>query len=1125
MGEKVSNKTLNILLGQAGSGKSTALYKECLKKAGKDLKKNFIFIVPEQVSNAVTERLIRESERGGILNIDVLSFQRLAHRIFDNAGGDDRELIDDTDKNLILRRVISGLKDRLKVIKADSLKQGYVSELKSVISEFVQYETGPDDILKAAEEEERAFSREKLKDIALIYREFNKVTAEKYVTKEELLDRASEAADRALFLKGSEIFLDDFTGFTPIQYRFLSSIFPLVDSVSVALDYDGADGELFSLSVTTIEKLRSIASDNGFNVNTVHFYDNPENRFKNTPGLGLLEAELFRRDVKKADPEERKNEGKEVRIIRCDIPEKEAAFAVSEVQRLTREEGLRYRDIGIIMSDPEGYGRVLAAEADRENVPLFLDITTDILLNPCAEFIRSALNAVRENFSYEGVFNFLRTGLTGISVDETDKLENYVRALNIRGKKAYSEEFYYHTKRVEGDQLLSINEVRKKLYALLNPITEVARGKKKAWEFADSLDSFIESSLIEERTEEIAAAFEEEGKKREAAFFRKTLEKIAELTEKIRELIGDEKMSLKEFEEILLSGMEAISIGFLPPGNDVVRAGDMTRSRLNDVKVLIFMGLNDSLIPKSGTGAGILSDFERERMKERGLNLSPGPLERTGIEKLYFYMNVCRPSEKLCLTYSLIDSEGKSIRPSFFVTEIERILTGAVKEYFNESEYRKKFYCRRDALEVLSDALKDKDREDEGKELFSAMTGIDETASLSKMLLDSICTNDNEDKISKAVSDALYRIEKGEDLKFSPTRLERFAECALRHFLSKGLSLEAREEAGFERSDLGSALHEALKLIFRMLKEKGKSIKDISDEEADSLAEESLLRYLRENVNAALNDGERNKYYIKRISRILKSALRILKNQSVSGGFEPAYFETGFEMKDVYGRIDRIDCAEKDGKLYLTVLDYKSGNKSFDLNRIYYGLDLQLFTYLKGAVEKEKARVKDKEVIPAGVFYFHIDDPVIDEDRLVTGSDEELRELRNEECRLRGIVNSDKEAVSLFDPSFEKKSSVIPVSKNKDGSYSAGSSVASPEDLDLITEHTAKKCDEFAKRIKDGEIKALPFVYGDSSPCKWCEFSDVCLVEKEQRLKKIGNTKEVIDKMREETENRPLSPE
>ncbi len=1114
--------TLRIILGPSGSGKSRTLYKNVIERAEKNPGKNYIVIVPEQVSHSVTDALIAMSERKGIMNIDVLSFPRLAHRIFDNAGGNTTDIIDDTGKNLILKGIIREQEENLTVLKKNIKRIGYISEIKSIISEFVQYEISPEDVLEYAGRTDKKYLSKKLKDIAVLYRAFRERTAEKYVTREELLDRASDAADRALFLKGAEIFLDDFTGFTPIQYRFLTALFDHVSEVSLCLDYDGKDGELFALSVNTIEKMRKIASDALFKTETVHLYEAEQGRFKDNPALARLERNLFRRDLKnkgELKDKEEENNGDEIRIIRAPAPDKEVSFIVSEILSLIKK-GYRYRDIGIVMSDPENYGRLFKAEADREGLPLFIDATTELLLNPYTEFIRSALNAVSENMSYESVFHFIRSGLTDITPEEADILENYVRALNIRGRKKYGSRFVLHIKTMaDEDELTVINKAREKLLAILSPLMEAVSGREKsAGYYTGELRKFIDSSGIKERIAGLSKELKDKGDLRNAGIYEQIPKKTEELFKKIENLIPDERMKFSEYAELLDAGFEAVKVGALPPGLDALKAGDMERSRLSNIKVLFFAGLNDGIIPAANSGKGLLSDHDREEIKERGMELSPTARERIALQKLYFYMNVTKPSERLYLTYSMENGEGGSLNPSFFLGIVRDILTGLKTETYTAKEIREKRKTASGYLESFARNVRNEDEKERSRELYSCFSQNRELKSKADRILDHAFRIRGNDPVSKAVLSVLY----GDRDFVSPSRLEKFAECAYRHFMLYGLKAMEREEFGFERRDLGNVLHGVLNLCSEILYKKKLRYADLNDEEIHSLVTEAMSAYLKAHENVVLMSSERNKHLVSRIERILLTTVNALKNQSGKGAFKPELFEKDFESGGFKGRIDRVDTAGEDNVVYVSVIDYKSGNKAFDLSKVYYGLDLQLVIYMNGAMELMRLSHPGKEIRPAGLFYYHIDDPLIKEEELKSATDDEINTKIMDSLKLRGIVNSEERVIRLFDRDFEKKSSVVPVAFSKEGTFTSTSSVASTEEFKVISDYVQKKAADTIRRIEEGEYAPEPAVFNNNSPCDYCAFSDCCRFDKEtpgfkeRKLLKIKDKSEIIEKMRED---------
>lgn len=1115
---------LNLVLGPSGSGKTTSVFEEIIKKSESDMHRNVIVIVPEQFSHAVTQKIISMHPRHGIMNIDVLSFARLAHRIFESAGGDTAEILDDTGKNLILTRIAAEHEKELSVLGGSIRRQGYISEIKSVISEFIQYEITPEEVDEMCKGDTgHQYLSGKLKDIGILYRAFREKMGDEFITKEELLDQAEMVMEKAGFLKGATVVLDSFTGFTPIQYRFLRSLMNYISECTVCLPYDGKDSAFFSLSVKTIASLRAMAESAGWEKKGGNSYDRLYdshirwNKEKND--LIFLEKNLFRRRGKGYAGLTFEDCPNDIYIKKAETPAVEAAFVASEARRLVQEEGYRYREIGIVMSDVNRYGRFLSEEADRYGVPCFIDTTSEILLNPFTEFIRSAIEIETEHYSYESVFHFLRTGLADFSPEEVDLFENYVRAMNIRGRKKYRNRFVIHTKRMKEEELEKINEIRERFTAIFDPLDEVMTKRNvSVREYTDAIRNFIESERVPEKMENMALKFENEGRQDAADQYRQIGGKLNELFDRMVNLIPDEKMSLSDYIDILNAGFDEIRIGVIPPGTDTVTAGDMTRSRFSGIRVLFFLGLNDDVIPAQNSGSGILSDMDREYLKGRHFELSPTAREKVGLQKLYFYLCVTKPSEKLYLTLADRNIEGKAMRQSWFLNVVQKMFPGLQAGSVTEDDIRERYLSEEDSLEVLSEKLKG-EIDAKAMELYSNASISDDSGKKLEMMLNGAYRSHSEDKISETVAMALY----GEGFGASPTRLERFAECAYEHFMQYGLKLKEREDFGFEGRDLGTILHGVLQICSEILSEENKTFSDLTEDEANALTDEALHRFLTENENVVLMSSERNKYFVTRMERILRTTVKNLGAQARAGVFKASAFEKAFKVDGFYGRIDRIDTTESGHTVYLSVIDYKSGNKEFDMSRIYYGLDLQLIIYMNGAMEIERIEHPDKEIRPAGIFYYHIDDPVINSSSVSTGDQEEIKNLIRKKLRLRGIVNSDPEVARLFDSDLSNKNSyVIPVNVKKNGDFDSRSSVMSEENFKVVSSHVRRMSEQFRKEIAGGNVDPKPVEYEKQRECEWCAFRDCCSFDttvpgyKVRKLSKLDSTDEIIGRMRSE---------
>ncbi|MBO6147812.1 MAG: PD-(D/E)XK nuclease family protein [Lachnospiraceae bacterium] len=1041
------------------------------------------------------------------MNIDVLSFARFAHRIFDSAGGYNSEILDDTGKNLILNRVAAQCDSELHVLKGFLKKQGYISEVKSILSEFIQYEIEPDSLLSIENDPMRRFLKEKLKDISILYKAFRDILGTEYITKEELLDKAEKAAKKADFLKNSEIYLDNFTGFTPIQYRFLSRLFDFADSFYFALPYDGKDGELFSMSIESIGQLRRISHEKNYNISTIKLYDGKNRRYKHNKELDHLEKNLFRKGAisYKEKPEN-------IKIISADSPQTEAAYVCNEILKLIKNNNMRFKDIGIVMSDTAGYGRLLKKEADRLSIPIFIDTMRDILLNPITEILRSAIEVECEGFSYEAVFRYLRSGLAPFPPEDVDYLDSYARAMNIRGRKQYQKEFLHTTGDFKEDDLPLLNKTRQGFSDLFTPLDRaMIKRNATASDYTKALQEFLEKGDMENRLSELSESFKKNGDIDLSEQYDKLWEKIQGLFDRILTLIPSERMTMREYLDVLNAGFDELRIGLIPPGPDRVNAGDLTRSRFSDIKALFFLGLNDGLIPQTTDKISLISDFEREYLLTCGMRLSPTLREKVGLEKLYFYMGLAKPSERLYLSYSRGSDEGGVSRRSAFLRSIEQLFPALEEKKLELKDIRGEINCDNDGLEILSSLLNSAPN-DKGRTLWNYCHERSSTAGKMGLVKKAAFEPIKNSELSKAVASALY----GDMSSISPTRLERYALCAYQHFLLYGLKADEEEEFRFDSRDFGSILHGALEYVSEWLKKHKKNFFELKSEEVSAISNYALEQYLNAHEYIVLKSSKRNQYALTRIERTLKRTLDILIFQAGAGLFKNTAFEKNFHSHGFYGRIDRIDSSSVGNKLYLSITDYKSGNKEFDLSRIYHGLDLQLIIYMDAALEMERQAHPHTDIRPAGLFYYHLDDPYIESSKLESESADEVSEKLKEKLKLRGLVNDDPEVIRLFDQRMGSNSLVIPVSFKKDGSLSEKSSALPERSFTDISRHAGKLKEKFLGEITNGHIDASPSLYDNESACKYCAFKECCSFKeglisyRPRRLKKYAKAQDVL---------------
>lgn len=1110
--------SLRFCFGPSGAGKSHRIYEEIMQRAAEEPGRNFLIIVPDQFTMQTQKDLVMRSDRDGILNIDVLSFGRLSHRILEEVGTKEMPVLDDTGKSLVLQKVAADLKEQLPAMGSLLHKQGYIHEVKSAISEFMQYGISTQDMDKLiTSAQKRGALAMKLKDLKTLYRGFQDYIRDHFITTEETLDVLRRSLSKSKILKGSVVVFDGFTGFTPIQNRLIQELMRVcaetIVTVTIGVGEDPykMDGEqkLFHLSKKTVADLEKLAAEAEVERGEDLFVKGGPNRFAKAPALHYLEQNLFRYQY-----EPYAGEQQEIHMFEALSPREEVHQTALYIRHLIREQGMTYRDIAVVIGDLEGYASYVETEFGQLEIPCFLDRTRGIVLNPMIEYIKSALQLYIKDFSYDTVFHFLRSGMADISREEIDELENYVIRTGARGYRTYSRLFTRRTEELQGNAEGS-EQAEEKTMERLNRIrqqfmdaVEILHmgSQEKAGDYVSHLYDFLEQNQVQQKLLNYQQQFEKEGDLSRAREYAQIYQLVMDLLDQVYELLGEEEISRQEFADILEAGFGEITVGTIPQNVDRIVVGDMERTRLKQVKVLFFLGVNDGNIPKNASKGGIISDMDREFLIESGTEMAPSPRQQMYIQRLYLYLNMTKPSEQLYLSYAKVNSEGKGIRPSYLIDTVRKLFPAMSVEYPQNRSRLEQIEGRQEGARYLAEELREYVEgtlpEEERQDFYLMYRAYEADAAGRDLLTRAAFRRYRESGLSRIVARALY----GQQLENSVSRLETYAACACRHFLQYGLSLQEREEFGFEASDMGTVYHAVLENFAGKLAESNLTWWDFTEDFAAKAVKESVEAYAATYGETVLYSSARNEYAITRMSRILTRTVLTLQKHLKQGSFQPDDYELSFrfaedldsihvdlsedEKMHLQGRIDRIDVSEDAEHVYVKVIDYKSGNRKFDLAALYYGLQLQLVVYMNAAMEMESRKHPDKEIVPAALLYYHIDDPTIETPVELT--DEQINEQILAKLRMNGVVNSDPGVVERLDRYMQDKSVVIPVEKKKDGSFSARSGVLSREEMQLISSYVDAKIRSIGREILDGKIAANPYEKGNEEACTYCAYKKVC---------------------------------
>lgn len=1073
---------INYITGRAGSGKSYYTYQKIKDSitSGKD--KN-ILIVPEQYTLQGEVDLITKMNLEGIINVQVLSFKRLAFRIMSEVGGIKKNLITDLGKIMTLRRIFEENKNNLAVFSKAYHQEGFIQEFSSLISEFKKNgvtEAGLKDNLEKIDK--NFILKSKISDISIIYKEFVDTLAGKYIDEEETLNILYENIKYSSFLKGSDIWIDGFNSFSVQEYKVLEELMKIANEVTFTLTTDlnisGKDYDLFNPTINTYKKMKEISERNHLDHNEIILKGN----YIKSPEISHLEENLYSYPAKKYT-----KKVENIKLTSALNLYNEVENAAINIVKLVRDCDYKWKDIAVVTNALDVYSSILKRVFYEYDIPVFVDDKKSISGNPLVNFIKSSLRIIIDDYKWGDIFLLLKTGFIDISKEDSFELQNYILENGIKGK-----DWRNSKSGIKNREMITLNieKLRKNL-----------KNSNNGKDYAAALFEYLNDFNILEKLEIILKEEKDLGNFEFVNENSQIWNIIIEIFEQISEIIGEEKYSIKDLYKILESGFNGYELGVIPPTMDQVLAGNLERSKSHDIKALFLLGCNDGVIPRSYSDGGILLDNEKIKLQELGMGFYKDNLTEMKEEKFLLYSAFTKPSEKLFISWSLGDIEGKALRPSLITDRIKRIFPEIKPEtdlYFMEDPYEDSTLLPTPGFKFLTENLRN--YLDYGKmdirwwEIYSWYFYNPYWEEKLNLLVNGLF---HENQIRENEKNNINNIYLSKD-RFSISRLETYSNCPFKHFVKYGLRPEEKKEYKVELPDIGNLFHGALEVFPEVIKRENINWEEISTDKAETVISSIVDKISEEFQNGLLLSSSRNMYLKEKLKRISKRAVKTLTNQLQQGEFHPWKFEFPFKEEldseeniTLEGRIDRLDIWKDDsGKYYLRVIDYKSGNKKFNLNDIYNLIQLQLIIYLTAAIFEGK-KILNNDVKPGGAFYFRIDDPFIEAE----GSDEHrLEELINNHLKMDGFLLNDEKNVNAMDKEIteKRKSSVIPVSINKDDSYSSNSMVFSEEELSCVFAYVKNMSLQMISHINEGDIKIKPAKGNNYLSCTYCKYFSIC---------------------------------
>lgn len=1121
---------VKYILGRSGTGKTTYILKEIREKIIEKKQQKLILLVPEQFTLQAERDLLEKQDLEGIMEAEVLSFSRLAYQVFNEVGGLTQININDIGKNMVIRKLLEELGKDLTIYQKTARQEGFVLKINELISEMKQHDILPEELKLLDTLKEEPLLRLKLKDFSLLYEYFNRYLENAYLDTEDHINLLIEKIKDTKFLNDAEIWIDGFHYMTPQTLRIIAELMKKARQINIALTLDpnphSREGDLFAVTEGTLKQIRHLAQHLEIREEQIILTHQKEIK---PPQLAHVEREIYAYPYRSYE-----GRGNEIEIFSAANLYTEIEQVAGQILSLVRDQGYRFKDIAIVSGDLNSYSMIIKRVFQEYEIPCFMDEKRDIMDHPLVELILAAIDIVSRGFQYEDVFRFLKTGFSDLSKDEIEELENYGIAYGIRGSQ-WEKEF---TKGQDED-LGRLNQIRSQFYQPLGTFKENVKKAGSVLEITKGLFNLLQQMKMEEKLEDWIEKLKELGRYDSVNENTQIWNTVMAIFDQLSEILGDRKISLKEYKKVLESGFGACEIGVIPATVDQVLVGNLDRSRSHDIKALFVVGVNDGILPSLREEEGLLSDQERQLLKEHGITLAVYGEGRLAEEKLAIYMALSKPSQYLWLSYAAADQEGRALRPSIIIDRFKKLFP--------------KIHIKSDLVKVSQDSinyvatptstfkylvenmrlkLDEKECSDLWWKVLAWYHDNPEWHKRKDLMVKGLFHENQIHYIPNTKARELYQT----PIHTSISRLERFSNCPFSHMVAYGLKPRERKEYQLKSPDIGRLFHYSLELFGRYLQAERLEWRELERQQCEQIVD-TLIDGISETFeNGILNSTHRYRYMVNRLKRISKRALWTLTNHLKSGNFNPMGHEIQFsnqegatlpaiiiELEDgeeifLQGVIDRVDVYTDETGQYINIIDYKSGNRDFSLSDAYYGLQLQLLVYMDAVLSVES--FKNVKLYPGGIFYFKIDDPLIKTTDLAS---EHIEREINKALKLRGMVLKDLKVIKNIDIDIDGSSDIIPVRLNKGDEISKTSSVLTAEDFRSMLNHIRHIIKEISREILKGNVKILPCKKGKQVSCQYCQYQSICqfdglLEDNVYRIIKELKDEEILDKLKIEGE-------
>ena len=1086
--------SLRLIYGRSGTGKTTFCFNE-IKKLIKENKKIYI-ITPEQFSFTAEQNLMKTVENNSVINAEVLTFERMAHRVINEIGDSQNSNLSECAKAMLLYDILDENKKSLKYL---GKTQKNLDIVLRTITELKKHNVTTNMLNEVLSNINDKRLELKIEDICLLLDKYNSIILNNYIDEDDVLTILNKNIDKTSMFKDSIIYIDEFAGFTKQEYLIIEKLLKISKIVNISICTDSIqesnnpESDVFYANKICINKILQIAKNNNIQVED-DIILNKNYRFKNKD-LYNLENELY--NYKQSILEKCTS----INLFLASNPYTEIENVANNIIELVRDKQYDYKDIAIITKEINRYEGLIKAIFGKYQIPVFIDEKQDLSKNSFIKYIIAFLDIFGKSWTTQTMFNYIKSGFIDIKTEEIFTLENYCKNFGIKGIKKYSEEWKIQTN--TNYNLEELNNLRKQIVDPLLDFKQNLNNQKTVKDISKSLYEFLIKNNIDKKLNEKVNILEKAGKIDLANIYSNSWNIFMEVLDSLVLVLGDKKISFEKYTELIKIGLSNSSLGKIPATLDEVTVGDVDRSKSSKKKVVFIIGLNDGVFPSNNKSEGFIDDNERIKLKNNGIELAKTIMEQIYDENFNIYKAFTIAEEKLYLSYPSSDAEGKGLRKSILINKIKKIFPKLEEE--SDITSIKDCIGNKDTtfdllLTNMRKFLNGEQINDFWFEIFNIYNKDIKYKEKLKKAITGFYYSNIPEKINSKNLEKLY----GKTLKTSISKMETYRRCAFSYYIKYGLKLSDKTEFKLESLDTGTFMHEIIDETFNYINENNIKIVELEDTKLEDIIENIINKKLLLNKNYIFNSTPKYIILTTRLKKVIKKSVKYIINTLKNSDFKVYGNEIEFgdgkkyapieirldnnQRAEIIGKIDRVDIAENEDGKYIRIIDYKSSVKNVDLNEVMAGIQIQLLTYLDAITKEENAN-------PAGVLYFNLIEPIIKtKNRNIT--DEELEnEIRNQ-FKMNGLILGDVKVVQMMDKSVTSgKSSIIPAYIDKNGDISKSkSSTVNLVEFKKLQKQINNILKEITQEILTGKIEQNPVYISKkkTTPCLYCNYKSIC---------------------------------